>query len=86
LGFAALAGKAGGVIGITVLTQAVNSFDDPVRGQQVLYLIGSASPLCFVRFLLPRHSQTLEEEDAKFRKYLEAEGYDTSKIGLPSSL
>jgi len=89
LGLAAAVGKAGAAIGTTVLTQALNSFEDPVRGQQVLYLTGSAISLVgigFVWFLIPQHNETLEEEDVKFREYLEAEGYDVSKMGVSKFL
>ena len=89
LGLAAAVGKAGAAIGTTVLTQALNSFEDPVRGQQVLYLTGSAISLVgigFVWFLIPQHNETLEEEDIKFREYLEAEGYDISTMRVPKCL
>jgi hypothetical protein len=34
---------------------------------------------------LPNISQdTIEEEDIKFKEYLEANGYDTSRMGLKS--
>jgi hypothetical protein len=78
-------GKAGAAIGTTVLTQARNSFEDPVTGQPVLYLIGSAVSvvgICFIWLLVTQHNKTFEEEDVKFREFLEAEGYDTSKMEL----
>lgn len=56
LGFAAAVGKAGSAIGTTVLTIAYNSFEDTTKGQQVLFLTGSAisviGTLC-VMFLIP---------------------------------
>ncbi|KAK9384336.1 hypothetical protein V1515DRAFT_641283 [Lipomyces mesembrius] len=72
LGFAAAVGKAGSAIGTTVLTIALNSFQNPTNGQQVLFFIGSSIS----------HPATLEEEDLKFRAYLEENGYDTSEMGL----
>jgi hypothetical protein len=36
--------------------------------------------------LLPHIGQdTIDEEDVKFREYLSANGYDTSKMGLESA-
>lgn len=59
LGFAAAVGKAGAAIGTTALSEALASFDDKVKGQQVIFLIGSAisvvGTLC-VWFLIPNVS------------------------------
>ncbi|KAK9319082.1 major facilitator superfamily domain-containing protein [Lipomyces orientalis] len=85
LGFAAAVGKAGSAIGTTVLTIALNSFENQIKGQQALFLIGSSISVLgtlVVIFLIPNHPGTLEEEDAKFRAYLEENGYDTSGMGL----
>ncbi|KAK8109242.1 glycerophosphoinositol permease 1 [Apiospora sp. TS-2023a] len=85
LGFAAAVGKAGAAIGTTVLSQALASFDDKVQGQQVIFLIGSAlsvvGTLC-VWFLIPDAPANLEDEDVRFKNYLEENGYDTSDMGL----
>jgi hypothetical protein len=48
-----------------------------------------ASSLAFVAaglvLLLPHIGQdTIDQEDVKFREYLQASGYDTSKMGLQS--
>jgi MFS family permease len=42
LGFAAAVGKAGAAIGTTVMSRVYDSYDDQQKGQQVLFLIGSA--------------------------------------------
>ncbi|WAO92151.1 MFS domain-containing protein [Fusarium falciforme] len=85
LGFAAAVGKAGAAVGTEALSKALNSFDDRLKGQQVVFLIGSGisvvGTLC-VWFLIPNHPKTLEEEDARFRAYLEENGYDVSQMGL----
>ncbi|KAK8091504.1 glycerophosphoinositol permease 1 [Apiospora hydei] len=92
LGFAAAVGKAGAAIGTTALSEALASFDDKVKGQQVIFLIGSAisvvGTLC-VWFLIPdltdpilQAPKNLEDEDVRFRNYLEENGYDTSDMGL----
>ncbi|KAM5369677.1 hypothetical protein ACJZ2D_008936 [Fusarium nematophilum] len=85
LGFAAAVGKAGAAVGTEALSKALASYDDKLKGQQVVFLIGSAisvvGTLC-VWFLIPDHPKALEEEDARFRAYLEENGYDTSQMGL----
>jgi Sugar phosphate permease len=59
LGFAAAVGKAGAAIGTTALSKALASFDNNLKGQQALFLIGSAisvlGTLC-VWFLIPNVS------------------------------
>lgn len=56
LGFAAAVGKAGAAIGTTALSQVLSSYEDQVKGQQVIFLIGSGvsvvGTLC-VWFLIP---------------------------------
>lgn len=56
LGFAAAVGKAGAAVGTTALSAALASFDDRLKGQQAIFLIGSgisvAGTLC-VWFLIP---------------------------------
>ncbi|PVH74693.1 MFS general substrate transporter [Cadophora sp. DSE1049] len=85
LGFAAAVGKAGAAIGTTVLTQVLAGYEDKVRGQQVLFLIASA--ICTVGalvvwFMIPNHNETLEQEDAEFKAYLEENNWDTSEMGF----
>lgn len=59
LGFAAAVGKAGAAVGTSALIPAFESFEDPLKGQQVVFLIGSAisvvGTLC-VWFLIPNVS------------------------------
>lgn len=61
LGFAAAVGKAGAAVGTTALSAALASFDDHLKGQQVVFLIGSGisviGTLC-VWFLIPNVSTT----------------------------
>ncbi|CAI6335162.1 unnamed protein product [Periconia digitata] len=88
LGFAAAIGKVGAAIGTTTLSEALASFDNPTKGQQAIFLIGSAisvvGTLC-VWFLIPDAPVNLEDEDVRFRNYLEANGYDTKEMGLSAS-
>ncbi|KAK9491674.1 major facilitator superfamily domain-containing protein [Lipomyces doorenjongii] len=85
LGFAAAVGKASSAIGTTVLIIALNSLQNQTKGHQVLFFIGSSISVLgtmVVIFLIPNHPATLEEEDSKFRAYLEENGYDASEMGL----
>lgn len=62
LGLAAAIGKAGAAVGTTALSAALTSFDDHLKGQQVVFLIGSGisvvGTLC-VWFLIPNVCELL---------------------------
>ncbi|PWY80267.1 hypothetical protein BO94DRAFT_558374 [Aspergillus sclerotioniger CBS 115572] len=63
---------------------AANSFSSTEKGQQAVFLIGSAFTIVGVLiawFLIPDMSRELETEDAKFKAYLEEIGYDISSYG-----
>ncbi|KAF2674308.1 MFS general substrate transporter [Microthyrium microscopicum] len=78
LGFAAAVGKAGAAIGTQVFTPIQDSFDDPQKGVQGVFLIGAAFALtgCIISwFMIPDKERDLEDEDVKFRLYLEQHGY-----------
>ncbi|KAK1563979.1 major facilitator superfamily domain-containing protein [Colletotrichum navitas] len=85
LGFAAAIGKVGAAVGTTALSAALADFDDKLKGQQTIFLIGSGisvvGTVC-VWFLIPDAPKHLEDEDVRFKKYLEANGYDTNQMGL----
>jgi MFS family permease len=84
LGFAAAVGKAGASIGTEVFTPIQNSFDTTAKGQQAVFLIGAAFTMVggiLSWFLIPDMSRELETEDAKFKAYLEENGYDISSYG-----
>ncbi|KIX09544.1 uncharacterized protein Z518_00624 [Rhinocladiella mackenziei CBS 650.93] len=79
LGFAAAVGKAGAAIGTQVFTPIQNSFSDTQKGTQAVFLIGAAFAAIggiIAWTLIPDRERDLESEDAKFRQYLEAHGYD----------
>ncbi|RFU31842.1 hypothetical protein B7463_g4509, partial [Scytalidium lignicola] len=79
LGFAAAVGKAGAAIGTEEFTPIQNSFSSVEKGQQGVFLIGSAFTIVgglISWVLIPDMSKELETEDAKFKKYLEENGYD----------
>ncbi|OGM43396.1 inorganic phosphate transporter [Aspergillus bombycis] len=84
LGFAAAVGKAGASIGTEVFTPILNSFDTTAKGQQAVFLIASAFTVVgglIAWFLIPDMSRELEDEDARFKAYLEENGYDVSHYG-----
>ncbi|EEB90177.1 hypothetical protein MPER_11653 [Moniliophthora perniciosa FA553] len=85
LGFSAAVGKAGAAVGTQVFPIIMNKFPSTIKGQQAIFLVGSA--ICVVGaalvwFLVPDMDEQLESEDAKFKKYLEENGYDTSDMGI----
>ena len=88
-GIAAAFGKVGAFIGSKTLIILYNKFVE--RGENIKagqYPFFIASALCIFSaalslFLLPHIGQdTIEEEDAKFRVYLESHGYDVRTLGL----
>ncbi|KAL3495045.1 major facilitator superfamily domain-containing protein [Aspergillus germanicus] len=87
LGFAAAVGKAGASIGTEVFTPIQESFGgdgDVQRGQQVVFLIGSAFTVVgavVAWWLIPDMERELESEDERFRVYLEDNGYDAISLG-----
>ncbi|KAF4260771.1 hypothetical protein CNMCM8812_001936 [Aspergillus fumigatus] len=82
---AAAFGKIGAFVGTYVFPIIQNNAPNDVRQGQDPYFVSSS--LCIFSaflayFLLPPIGQdTITEEDAKFRAYLEAQGYDTSTLG-----
>ncbi|KAH8647395.1 major facilitator superfamily domain-containing protein [Xylariales sp. PMI_506] len=85
LGFAAAIGKAGGAIGTTAMSACLASYNSSIKGQQIVFLIGSALSVIgtlIVWTLIPDHPKNLEDEDVRFKNYLEENGYDTSEMGL----
>ena len=70
--------------GTQVFTPIQDSFDDTFKGQQAVFLIGAA--FAFVGgliawFLIPDKERDLENEDKRFRVFLEEHGYDTTGYG-----
>lgn len=71
-------GKAGAAIGTQVFTPIQDSFHDEKKGVQGVFLIGAAFAMTgavITWFLVPDMERELESEDAKFRRYLEENGY-----------
>jgi MFS family permease len=85
LGFAAAVGKAGAAIGTQVFMPIQNSFSSVEKGQQGVFLIGSAFAIVggiIAWVFIPDKERDLESEDVRFRAYLEAKGFDTSFYGV----
>ncbi|KAL1985985.1 hypothetical protein VTN96DRAFT_7120 [Rasamsonia emersonii] len=87
-GIAAAMGKVGAFVGTYVLPLAQENAPNPIRAGQDPFFISSS--LCILSAVLtwlfmPYIGQdTITEEDARFRQYLEANGYDTSTLGNQS--
>ncbi|KAF2767264.1 MFS phospholipid transporter Git1 [Teratosphaeria nubilosa] len=92
-GICAAIGKIGAFVGSKTLILLYNNYYNAghtVKAGQIPFFISSA--LCVVSaglalFLLPHIGQdTIDEEDAKFRAYLEQNGYDTNQMGIHGSI
>jgi hypothetical protein len=88
-GLAAAFGKIGAFAGSYALDAIQKAAGDDViaAGRNPFFV---ASSLAFLAaglvLLLPHIGQdTIDQEDVKFREYLTANGYDTSKMGLESA-
>ncbi|KAJ3161768.1 hypothetical protein HDU86_006539 [Geranomyces michiganensis] len=86
-GIAAAIGKVGAFVGTYIFPyiEQAGGDDAVASAQYPFYVAGS---LCIVSallafFFIPEVGQdTIEQEDARFRVYLENNGYDTSRMGL----
>lgn len=85
-GIAAAVGKLGAFVGTYVFPLIMDAAgDDTIKQGQYPFYVSSS--LCILSalvafFLLPNIGQdTIEEEDVKFRAYLERNGFDTSTMG-----
>lgn len=84
-GMAAAFGKIGAFVGTYVFKHIASADGDPIKSSQYKFYVSSS--LCIfsaaLALLLPHVSQdTITEEDAKFRLYLESHGWDTRQLGL----
>ena len=83
LGFAAAVGKAGAAIGTQVFTPIQNSFATEQKGQQGVFLIGSAFAIVggIISWVcIPDKERDLESEDERFRQYLREMGEDVDAV------
>jgi hypothetical protein len=83
-------GKIGAFVGSYVFPIIQDNAPNPTRRGQDPFFVASALAIFsgfIALFLLPEIGQdTIEEEDVKFRAYLEANGYDTSMMGVQDLL
>jgi len=86
-GIAAAIGKLGAFVGTYVFPYIIAAgSDDEAKAAQYPFYVSSAMCLLsavLVIFLVPNIGQdTITVEDARFREFLEANGYDTRQLGL----
>lgn len=75
--------KLGAAVGTQVFTPVQKSLGDGLKGQQGVFLIGSAFAILGGNYcvgFIPDMERELESEDIKFRRYLEDNGFDTSGL------
>ncbi|KAF5342688.1 hypothetical protein D9611_001471 [Ephemerocybe angulata] len=88
-GLAAAVGKVGAFIGTWIFPPIIDAFggSDSIRGNTGPFWIASGlailSALVVFFFVKPLTADGMEKEDREFRAYLEANGFDTSTMGLP---
>jgi len=72
--------KAGAAIGTQVFTAILNAYGNSDKGNQVVFLIGSAFALlgAILSFLLVDVSRNLDDEDRDWKIYLEANGWEAN--------
>ncbi|KAH0581720.1 hypothetical protein H2248_011404 [Termitomyces sp. 'cryptogamus'] len=91
-GVAAASGKLGAFIGIWIFPPIVKAFggSETVKGNTGPFWIASGlcvfGALVSILFVHPLTPEGIAREDCEFRKYLEAHGYDTSRMGFIRSL
>ncbi|QGI83553.1 hypothetical protein CEK25_010282 [Fusarium fujikuroi] len=81
LGFISAWSKAGAAIGTQVFTAILSSYTDTVKGNQVVFLIGSAFAVLGALnawFVVQDGEKHLEKEDQIWKNYLEENGWDAS--------
>lgn len=86
LGLSAAWGKTGAAIGTQVFTPIQTAFHDEFKGQQAVFLIGSAVSIVgalVTWFLIPNMDRDLGSEDDRWKAYLCENGIDTTEMGEP---
>ena len=91
-GIAAATGKVGAFVGTWAFPPIIKAFggDTTTRGNTGPFWIGSGVALLSAAitffFVKPLTTDGMIKEDEEFRAYLEANGYDTSQMGIPSEV
>lgn len=85
MGLISACSKAGAAIGTQVFTTVLNSYaDDPAKGNQVTFLIGSglaALGALLAFFVIPDANKKLGEEDDDWKVYLSDRGWEGARFG-----
>ncbi|KAF8583046.1 MFS Git1p-related glycerophosphoinositol and glycerophosphocholine permease [Ramaria rubella] len=88
-GVAAAVGKVGAFVGTWAFPPMINAFGgaDSDRGNSGPFFVGSGlaifSALITFAFIRPLTADGMAREDAEFREYLVAHGYDVTQMGIP---
>ncbi|KAG0204329.1 hypothetical protein BGX33_008574 [Mortierella sp. NVP41] len=91
-GWSAAIGKLGAICGTTAFKPAIASLGhgDIILGQSRVFILGSGLSLLgaiFAWIFIPDYTnQDLSHEDEAFKKYLQDNGYDISRLGDTSSI
>lgn len=86
-GTAAAVGKVGAFVGTWAFPPMIDAFggSDSTKGNTGPFWVGSGlaifSALITFFFIRPLSADGMTKEDAEFRAYLEAHGWDTSQMG-----
>jgi MFS family permease len=90
-GIAAATGKIGAFVGTWAFPAMITNFggSSSPKGNTGPFWVGSSlailSATIVYFFVIPLDHDGMKEEDAKFREYLEAHGFDVSLMGLPET-
>ncbi|KIJ42492.1 hypothetical protein M422DRAFT_31288 [Sphaerobolus stellatus SS14] len=91
-GIAAAVGKVGAFVGTWAFPPMIKAFGGAAsdRGNSGPFFVGSGLAIlsAFITFffITPLNADGMTKEDADFRAYLEANGYDTAQMGLKEEL
>ncbi|KAK6701047.1 hypothetical protein SNK04_010980 [Fusarium graminearum] len=81
MGFISAWSKAGAAIGTQVFTAILSSYADPVKGNQVAFLVGSGFAVIGALnawFVLQDGEKQLDKEDLVWKNYLAEQGWDVT--------
>lgn len=81
MGFISAWSKAGAAIGTQVFTAILSSYTDPVKGNQVAFLVGSGFAVIGALnawFVLQDGEKQLDKEDLVWKNYLAEQGWDVT--------
>ena len=85
-GIAAAVGKIGAFVGTYVFPEIQKAGNNDVQSAQYPFWVAASlnilsAVICFT-FIPNVHQDTITEENARFREYLESKGWDTNQLGV----